>query len=133
MEILFALALVATTDGQDVQYRAGDAALEICGVSADNPVKLIEKVLALPETTFIEQTEEYLTIFQAKHDRFWTLVINEHRAAPAIICRTFESDGRRRTNLDMQLSCFAEKADCDKLTADFVAHNNKIMAEAKQK
>jgi hypothetical protein len=127
---LLALAMAVTADQPEIQYQAGDAALEICGVTADDPVKLIETILVLPATSFVEQTAEYLTLSQDKDMRLWTLVINDHPAAPAVICRTFKADGTGGTHLDMNISCFAEKPVCDKLASDFAAHNRQVIEKA---
>ena len=127
---IFALTLAFTASEPEIHYRSGDAALEICGVSAPEPVKLIEKILALPDSSLVQQTDQYLTVSQEDPFRLWTLAINDHPAAPAVICRTFKSNANGGTDLEMDVSCFATKAACDKLTADFVAHNRKIIDQA---
>jgi hypothetical protein len=124
------LSMALAADEPKISYQAGDAALEICGVSAPNPIKLIEKILALPNTSFVEQTDQYLTLSQDQQSRFWTLAINKHPASPAIICRTVKLDSDGASRLEIDVSCFASKAACDKLTADFVAHNRKVIEKA---
>ena len=127
---VFALSLALVAEDPEIRYQSGDTALEICGVSASDPDKLIEKVLALPNSVLVEQTDQYLTVSQSDPFRLWTLAINDHPAAPAVICRTFNSNANGGTELLMEVSCFAKKAACDKLTADFAAHNRKVIEQA---
>jgi hypothetical protein len=127
---MLSLALIA--DEPKISYEAGDAALEICGVSASDPMKLIEKILALPNSSLVEKTDEYLTLSEDRKMRLWTLAINDHPASPAIICRTFKSNKDGSTDLQMDVSCFAKKVACDKLTVDFAAHNRKIIEQASE-
>lgn len=130
MALTLALSLALMAEEPEVHYQSGDAALEICGVSAADPVKLIEKILALPNTSFVQQTAQYLTLSQDGEKRLWTLVINDHPASPAVICRTFKARENEGTTIEMEVSCFADKAECDKLTSDFAAHNRKVLEKA---
>lgn len=122
-----ALALAADPAQPEVRYQQGRGALEICGVSAPGSVELIQAVMALPDAKLLEQKDRYLTLVQENESRFWTFAINDHPAAPAIICRTIKLREDGGTTLAMEVSCFADKAPCDKLTADFVVHNQSLL------
>lgn len=116
-----------------VNYQAGSGALEICGVQAPGPQELIEKVMSLPDLKMLERKEQYLTLVNDSERRFWTFAVDGHPASPAIICRTIEPKENGGSTLRMEISCFADKASCDQLTADFVAHDSKILQEAASK
>ncbi|RYD43335.1 MAG: hypothetical protein EOP63_10020 [Sphingomonadales bacterium] len=127
MSFLFALAILADPDAPEIRYQHNNGASNICGVSAFGPAELVEKILALPDLKRVEQIGQYLTLMQERDRRFWTLVIDDHPAAPAVICRTITPAAGGGSTLAMEISCFADKASCDKLTADFVAHNQSVL------
>lgn len=109
----------------DVQNRPPTEKIAICNVTAESPAQLYESILALPETKVIQQTSEYLST-TSKGGQIWTLVINNHPAAPAAICRTVAPDNGKST-LDMSIVCFAAKPACDKLAEDFARHNEAVV------
>jgi len=127
MLLLTALIVAADPAIPEIHYRAGNGALEICGVSAPDPTRLIHAVMALPSLELVEQKDQYLTMMQERERRFWTFAIDGHPAAPAIICRTIVPRDGGGSTLKMEVSCFADKAACDKLTDDFVAHNRRVL------
>jgi len=127
--LLLNCALFANESGYERESKPGK--IEICGVTAKDPIQLIEKILSLPKTTLIEQTDEFLTIEDDK-GTFWTLALSKHPASPAIICRQIGTTPGGEASISMQVACFAEKAPCDKLTADFAAHNNKVTEQTPQ-
>ncbi len=132
MTLLIALALVADPARPEIYYRPGEAGTDICGVSASGPEDLINTVLALPGLELVERKDQYLTMVQEGERRFWTFAVDGHPAAPAIICRTIKPREGGGSTLAMEVRCFADKADCDKLTADFVAHNQGILEKAEK-
>ncbi|MGV3729379.1 MAG: hypothetical protein ACO1NN_01295 [Sphingopyxis sp.] len=130
MVILSALALSAAPALADIQYKSGGAAYEICGVSAPGAAELVQKALALPDLELVEQKDQYLTMMQKQKRRFWTFAINDHPAAPAVICRTITPAEGGGSTLAMEISCFADKPACDQLAQDFVAHNQDVLRGA---
>lgn len=127
MSFLFALTIVVDPAQPEILYRRGDGVSNICGVSASGPAELVKKIIALPDLKQVEQIGEYLTMMQERDRRFWTLVLDDHPAAPAVICRTITPAEGGGSTLAMEVSCFADKASCDKLTEDFVAHNQRVL------
>lgn len=128
--ILLSLAGAAQTLDPEIRYTPGKGAYSICGVTAASPVALVETVMALPGAELLEQKGQYLTLVQDSERRFWTLAMNDHPAAPAIICRTIVDRPGGGSELKMEISCFADKASCDQLAQDFVAHNRAVLQGA---
>ena len=127
MSFFLALALFGDPVLPEITYRQGGDVSEICGVSAAGSDELIKAVLALPDLQLVERKDQYLTMVQRSKRRFWTLAVDGHPAAPAVICRTIVPREKGGSTLKMEVSCFAEKAACDKLTEDFVAHNRSVL------
>ena len=124
---ILALAIMAQSAPPEIHYQRGNGVSQICGVSASDPAALISQIKALPGIEMHEQIGDYLTFIQVREKRFWTFVQNGHSAAPAVICRTIASRPDGGSTLSMEVSCFADKSACDKLTEDFVAHNRSVL------
>lgn len=125
IELLLSMALA----DPDITYRRGQGEIEICGLSSQDPIALIGAVMEQPNIRLIEQTEEYITWHDKQAARFWTIAINNHPAAPAIICRTINQTEDAKSSIAMEVRCFAEKSACDKLVSDFRNHNQRIVEQ----
>ncbi|MFA5967874.1 MAG: hypothetical protein WC816_01275 [Sphingomonas sp.] len=123
--LLASPALLQATEG--LGHKDASGPINICGIEAPSSTALYEKILALKDAKPIEQIDDYLTLGEDQAKRIWTLVINKHPAAPAVICRTVTDKQGGGSTIRMEVSCFASRDACDKLVRDFVEHDNKIV------
>ena len=128
--LVAALALFLTAFGMAESARAQQKPSKICGVAYGDSKELTRYFEGNPKLQSLDAPASYKS-FAEGQGQTWTLTRPGHYAHFSVVCRRVVQDGES-FRVASDFACFASRADCDHLIADFQELDKKMTQEAKR-
>jgi len=124
------LALFLSAYGMAESARAQQEPSKICGVAYGDSKELTRYFEGNPKLQPLDAPASYKS-FAEGQGQTWTLTQPGHYAHFSVVCRHVVQDGES-FRVASDFACFASRADCDRLIADFQELDKQMTQEAKR-
>jgi len=112
-----------------VALTAGQAfADDLCGRPREAPEALLERLIKTEKLPEIHRDKAYVALHDKARGTTWTFTVAGHPAHPSAVCRRPMRDGER-LRIEMNVSCGAAEAECEKLVGAFQELNDQMLQE----
>jgi len=108
----------------DAQAQSND----LCGRPQEAAEALFERLSKVEKLPEIHRDKAYVALHDKARDTTWTFTVAGHPAHPSAVCRRPVQEGDR-LRLDMNVSCGAAEAECEKLVNAFQELNQRMLRE----
>jgi len=101
---------------------------DLCGRPMEAPEALFQRLAKTEKLPEIHRDKAYVALHDKARDTTWTFTAAGHPAHPSAICRRPVQDGDR-LRIEMNVSCGAAEAECEKLVNAFQELNRHMLQE----
>ena len=101
---------------------------DLCGRPQERPEAMFERLSKAEKLPEIHRDKAYVALFDKARDTTWTFTVAGHPAHPSAVCRRPVQDGDR-LRIEMNVSCAAPEAECEKLVNAFQELNQRMLQE----
>jgi len=101
---------------------------DLCGRPMEAPEALFQRLVKTEKLPEVHRDKPYVALHDKNKNTTWTFTVAGHPAHPSAVCRRLVQDGER-WRIDMNASCSAPEAECEKLVNAFQELNQQMLDE----
>lgn len=101
---------------------------DLCGRPTEAPEALLQRLAKTEKLPEIHRDKAYVALHDKARGTTWTFTVAGHPAHPSAVCRRPVQDGER-LRIEMNVSCSAAEAECEKLVNAFQALNQRMLRD----